>query len=207
MENLDVGNMLLLSFSGMEDRLTGILVGKKVGDGLMIYANVPEETQKRLKKNNSVLVQFAHESTLLGFHSQVSPDHNGDCIFHLSWPQAVEEMDRRACPRVTCHFPGRLRKDDVEQPCLVEDLGERGVRIRIHGAEAEEFRQSLKPGDSLVMDFAPFGPDPLYKADCTVLKSFRSGRKPYVVLLLDHVDQEFKALIHHHIDRVLEESN
>ncbi len=207
MEQLDVGSKLLLSFADMGDRLVGVLVGKKIDDGLVVYANLPEETRKRIKKNNKVTVQFAHESTLLGFHSQVDgPDQSGECIFHLSWPRSVEEMDRRTNPRVPCFFPGRIHVDGATQACLVEDMCEGGLRVRLRGAEAEELRQKIQPGQSVTLDFAPFDPDHLYNARCTLLKTYRAKRSPYLVLLLDKVDENFRTMIRDHVERVREEA-
>lgn len=211
MDHLAVGDTLLLTFADLGDRMTGVLVGKKEGQGLVIYADLPHKTLSRIRKNDDVLVQFAFESTLLGFHTRIdSADGNGGSLFLLQWPEAVLDMNLRAEPRVHCLFPGLIRADGADgqgASCLVEDVSESALRIRLRGRDAEELRRGLTPGQSVHLDFAPFDPRSNYSARCTLLKTFRSKGRSYLVLALEPGDAMLKQLIHGYVERILSDSH
>lgn len=209
MDQLTVGDTLLLTFADLGDRLTGVLVGKKDGQGLVVYADLPGKTRKRIRTNDAVLVQFASRSTLMGFRTRVSnTDRNGGSIFFLPWPEEdVKDMDARSEPRIACLFPGRIRIGETSLPCLVEDVSERGLRVRLRGPGAEAVRRSLSPNHSVLLDFSPFDPQRPYTARCTLLKSFQSQGRPYLILILDQVDAKLKDLIRGYIDRVTADSH
>ena len=208
MDQLAVGDTLLLTFADLGDRLPGVLVGKKDGEGLVVYADLPGKTRTRIQSNDAVLVQFAAESSLFGFRTRVrGTDRDGGSIFFLVWPQAVEDMNKRAEPRVSCLFPGRIHANGGTLPCLVEDVSESGLRIRLRGDEAERLRQEMEPGRSVILDFAPLDPGHRHSARCTLLKSFRAQNRPYLILMLDQVDGALKTLLRDYIDRVLGDSH
>ena len=227
MDHLAVGDTLLLTFADLGDRLTGVLVGKKDGRGLVVYADLPDKTLSRIRKNDDVLVQFAFESTLLGFHTRVdAADGKGGSLFLLQWPEAVLDMNLRSEPRAHCLFPGLVRIGadhgadhgtdlgmgrgtgrGTESACLVEDVSESALRIRLRGENAEELRRGLEPGTPVFLDFAPFDPRSGYSARCTLIKTFRSKERSYLVLALAPGDATLKNIMREYVERVLANSH
>ena len=204
MDLLGVGDRVLLEFAELGDRFVGVVAGLKDNDHLLVYADLPPKTLDHTRRNAAVTVRFAVESTLLGFRSRLL-ERNGmpGQLLRVACPDHIENMDARAERRCPVRWPAVLHRGEAMSPGMVRDVSASALRLELAGEEGLALLRILNADDIVRLDFHTLDPARPWYADCTVIKTFMTYGRPFVVLGLNRSAAALAKLLTDYVEAVL----
>ncbi|MEF2146622.1 MAG: PilZ domain-containing protein [Desulfovibrionaceae bacterium] len=207
MLHLSIGDTLLIQCAHYEERHLGVLVGKKPGEFLVIYADLPRPALKELQKNPCVSIRYAFESTLLGFRSHLldaPPKATGSPLF-LAYPDSVRNCDVRKERRLTCNFPCRLSYNGQNVPGLIRDISSSAVRISL-GPDRPGTPLPSLPEHSIALrlNFFVLTPEHSYSFRCSLLREFVANGQRQAVLRLSEDETETRKIFKEYVEYVFQ---
>lgn len=203
MLHLDVGDSLLIRCAHFEERHLGVVVGRKEGRLLVVYADLPSAALRGLRKHPVVSVRYAHESTLLGFETSLleTPRH-ADSLLFLAYPERERRCDQRRERRLTCHFPARVIGHGLDLPCLVRDLSAGALRIALGPTPSSQAALLFSENDELRLEFHVLDPAVRFSFRCRLLREFIADGLRYAVLLLHEQETATRAMLDAYVREV-----
>ncbi|WP_285905744.1 PilZ domain-containing protein [Pseudodesulfovibrio pelocollis] len=178
---LAAGDKVLMEFSTFGDRFLCVVTEVGEHGRLFVYAPVPQPVVKRMARDRTARVRFAHEGVLRGFDTRVlNRDYPPGVILELAGPGRVYDAEDRVEPRCRCRFPA-LVADGAGRAVVrgvVEDMSASCTRVRL----SDEGFLSGFNGTEVRLTFHPFDPDEGFTVVCTVRKSFLKNSIRYLVL-------------------------
>ncbi|MBU1248374.1 MAG: flagellar brake protein [Proteobacteria bacterium] len=200
---LKVGDQMLVQFGTFGDRLVSVIVDIEPGRHISIFLKLPSIILDRIQSIQTVDAQFVHQATLMGFTTTILTCCNAPaCVLQLAWPELIEVQDPRREIRLNCNFPGTLIADGRPYRCLVENLSQSGVRIRILHPTELNVSSIYNEVDQLNLDFYVLEERNRYSFSCVLLREFIEHSQRYAVLQISRNESQVRRILEAYVQAV-----
>jgi hypothetical protein len=128
--NIELGNPLLIKSEGLEAPVKSALIGLESHKYLIIQIPSVSEFRDRLGENQKLKISYVtlgmtyeFDATVLGY--TLKPFK----LLFLSYPESVQEADKRRESRVNCHIPATANINQTPLNGVITDINNHGCRF------------------------------------------------------------------------------
>lgn len=111
-----IGTRMLVEPAGMGDRFKSEFVGMVRGGFIIVRVPRIPGINEFLYIEKKVTVRYVHEGNVYGFESEVLLNQSAPFrLLFLRYPDTVEILNLRRCPRVDCYLPVKIGMEEGGQ--------------------------------------------------------------------------------------------
>ncbi|MFP5258151.1 MAG: flagellar brake protein [Acidobacteriota bacterium] len=200
------GTRLALEVTGLPDKFATACVGHARGRFLVTAVPALAETVRvsfyqLLYPDNTVIVRYLHEGTVVGFTAQIIK-----CIqipfplIFLTFPKKIESHDLRRHTRVACCLPGQAVIAGADVPGMVLDLSNSGC---LFSATVTDTPPAVAIDDVVNLHCDLFGPNGSSGLGGIVKRVALSGRRLELGLKFRDISPPIQQAINDYLDQAL----
>ncbi len=203
---IELGAKLALEFSGLPERLGGVLVGLSEGAYLILYAPLSHHAKKKTGRKNVVTARYVFQGQVFGFKSQIL-DYiiYPAALLFLSFPEKIEVLELRREPRIPSFFPAILKAGEIPANGAVVDLSPSGCRVALNNGDGLVDKEAFRPGERVQLEFYAVEEKNTYTLFCDVVNAFEKDGAVNVGVRFDEVHKHFRKVIKAYVERLARE--
>lgn len=202
--NIELGCQVSIQVEGMKERLTSYLVGMLLNSYLIIKTPSIVGIGDLFPTGGSVVVRYIYLGEVFGFRSTVLGSTTLPFkIIFLSYPEAIEKINLRKKPRISCYIPASLSYRDLELKGIIENINSDGCKFTTQDAENPEAQLISIEGD-IQLSFPLFGLEGIKEFHGIIRNKNCDSKRIELGIEFKKMDVEISNMIDSYVEKVKE---
>lgn len=131
--NVDVGERIILQFSGEKGSMKSEVVGYSFDNYIIIRAPAIPGIRNKVLDGKDVIVKFFFDGIVYGFKSDVlNYVTKPESLLFINYPAYIEKVEIRSHSRILCNLPAAVYIKESNLEGIIFDISKGGCRLNIY---------------------------------------------------------------------------